>query len=77
MQGQRDWREAVDAIKQLERRDAPTSLEERVARLAIVCRTAAQLQRQFPNAPKEAQRGPWPESTLTFLREHTKAVYGE
>jgi hypothetical protein len=75
MSGNRNWRESIAAIRELERQDAPETLEERVAELIQVCRDARALEELSPNAAPE--RWPWPESTRAFLREKAKAIYGE
>jgi hypothetical protein len=75
MSNNRDWRKSIAAISELERRDAPATLAARVAELMQVCRDAYALQELSQRKPPE--RWPWPESTLAFLREKAKAIYGE
>jgi hypothetical protein len=70
-----DWRASLDAIRELEERDAPATLEARVAELLQVCRDAQALEKLSRSAAPE--RWPWPESTRAFLREKAKAIYGE
>jgi hypothetical protein len=71
----RNWRQSIAAIAELERQDAPTTLAGRVAELMQVCRDASALERLSQGEPPE--RWPWPESTLAFLREKARAIYGE
>jgi hypothetical protein len=75
MPNTRDWRQSIAVIRDLEQRDAPTTLAARVAELMQVCRDAAALEQLSQRKPPD--RWPWPESTLVFLREKAKAVYGE
>jgi hypothetical protein len=71
----RDWRQSIAAIDELERQDAPSTLASRVAELMQVCRDAHALEQLSQR--KAPERWPWPESTLAFLREKAKAIYGE
>jgi hypothetical protein len=71
----RNWRQSIAAIAELERRNAPTTLAGRLAELMQVCRDASALERLSQGDPPE--RWPWPESTLAFLREKARAIYGE
>jgi hypothetical protein len=75
MADHRDWRTSITAIDELKQRDAPTTLAARIADLVQVCRDARALEQLSQCKPLE--RCPWPESTLAFLREKAKAIYGE
>jgi hypothetical protein len=75
MSNNRDWRQSIAGLAEHERRDAPTTLAARVAELIQVCGDARAMEQLSQREAPE--RWPWPESTLAFLREKAKAIYGE
>lgn len=75
MSHERDWRRSIAGLAELERRDAPSTLAARIAELRQVCRDARAMEQLAQRAAPE--RWPWPDSTLAFLREKAKAIYGE
>ena len=75
MKTSRDLHNWIDAVSELERSDAPTTLEARIAELQQVCADAAALEEISRRHASE--RISWPETTISFLRDKAKAIYGE